>query len=92
MEQGLLLNSSNSQKNEQEFEEKRAGCIAELKEEGWSLACIGAPMVITTLAQFFVQVVSSMMVGHLGELQLSSAAIATSLTGVTGFSLLVSPF
>ncbi|KAM0933274.1 putative multi antimicrobial extrusion protein [Dioscorea sansibarensis] len=90
MEQGLLLNRSRSDENEQEFEERRAGCIiAELREEGWSLACIGAPMVVTTLAQFFVQVVSSMMVGHLGELQLSSAAIATSLTGVTGFSLLL---
>ncbi|KAH7650667.1 Multi antimicrobial extrusion protein [Dioscorea alata] len=89
MEQGLLLNRSRSHENEQDFEERRGGCIAELKEEGWNLACIGAPMVITTLAQFFVPVVSSMMVGHLGELQLSSAAIATSLTNVTGFSLLL---
>ena len=31
-----------------------------------------------------------MMVGHLGELALSSTAIATSLSAATGFSLLVS--
>ncbi|KAK8940076.1 MATE efflux family protein 5 [Platanthera guangdongensis] len=46
-------------------------------------------MVGVTLSQYLVQVTSSMMVGHLGELALSSAAIATSLSGVTGFSLLV---
>jgi MATE family multidrug resistance protein len=34
-----------------------------------------------------------MMVGHLGELALSSAAMALSLSGVTGFSLMVfNPF
>lgn len=31
-----------------------------------------------------------MMVGHLGQLPLSAVAIATALTNVTGFSLLVS--
>ncbi|KAJ0985735.1 hypothetical protein J5N97_004091 [Dioscorea zingiberensis] len=82
MEEGLLRSSES-------FQEERRGCVRELREEGWRLASIAGPMVAATVAQFFVQVVSSMMVGHLGELQLSSAAIATSLTGVTGFSLLL---
>ncbi|XP_009776774.1 protein DETOXIFICATION 3-like [Nicotiana tabacum] len=47
-----------------------------------------APMVAVTVFQYLLQVVSVMMVGHLGELALSSVAIATSLTNVTGFSLL----
>lgn len=51
---------------------------------------IAAPMVTVTLLQYMLQVVSIMMVGHLGQLALSSVAIATSLTNVTGFSLLVS--
>jgi MATE family multidrug resistance protein len=47
-------------------------------------------MVVVNLSQNAVQVSSNMMVGHLpGVLPLSSAAIATSLANVSGFSLLV---
>ncbi|KAG8055827.1 hypothetical protein GUJ93_ZPchr0001g29443 [Zizania palustris] len=47
-------------------------------------------MVAVSLSQYAVQVSSNMMVGHLpGVLPLSSAAIATSLASVTGFSLLI---
>ena len=65
--------------------------IGEVKDEGRRLAYVAGPMMLMSLSQYLVQVISSMMVGHLGELALSSTAIATSLTGVTGFSLLVSP-
>ncbi|RWW50308.1 hypothetical protein BHE74_00043449 [Ensete ventricosum] len=64
---------------------------SELLEEARRLGCVAAPMVAVTLSQFLVQVISSMMVGHLGEVDLAGAAIATSLASVTGFSLLVSP-
>lgn len=50
---------------------------------------IAAPMVAVSVLQYLLQVVSVTMVGHLGQLALSSVAIATSLTNVTGFSLLV---
>ncbi|KAI3976599.1 hypothetical protein MKX01_008457 [Papaver californicum] len=50
---------------------------------------IGGPMVAVTLSMYLLQVISMMMVGHLGELSLSSAALATSLCGVTGFSLML---
>ncbi|KDP34994.1 hypothetical protein JCGZ_09282 [Jatropha curcas] len=46
-------------------------------------------MVAVVLSQYLLQVFSMMMVGHLGELALSSTAIAISLSGVTGFSLLL---
>ncbi|XP_009776776.1 protein DETOXIFICATION 12-like isoform X1 [Nicotiana tabacum] len=49
---------------------------------------IMAPMVAVTVFQYLLQFVSIVMVGHLGQLALSSVAIATSLTNVTGFSLL----
>lgn len=62
--------------------------VGEVKRVGY----LAGPMVAVTLSQYFIQVISSMMVGHLGELPLASAAIATSLAGVTGFSLLVSFF
>ena len=50
---------------------------------------IAMPMVVTTVSQYMLRVISMMMIGHLGELSLSGASIATSLTNVTGFSLLV---
>ncbi|KAL2522202.1 MATE efflux family protein [Forsythia ovata] len=58
--------------------------VQELKK----VSHIAAPMVTVTILQYMLQVVSVMMVGHLGQLALSSVAIATSLTNVTGFSLL----
>ncbi|WOL17556.1 hypothetical protein Cni_G26349 [Canna indica] len=46
-------------------------------------------MVAVMVAQLLVPVISTMMVGHLGELELAGTAMASALTGVTGFSLLV---
>ena len=62
--------------------------VEEIKRLGY----LAGPMVAVTLSQYLLQVISTMMVGHLGELALSSTAIAISLSGVTGFSLLVSRF
>jgi hypothetical protein len=60
------------------------------RSETGKLACLALPMVAVSLSQYAVQVSSNMMVGHLpGVLPLSSAAIATSLASVSGFSLLV---
>ncbi|XP_055828823.1 protein DETOXIFICATION 14-like [Solanum dulcamara] len=50
---------------------------------------IAMPMVVVTLSQHLVRVLSMMMIGHLGELSLSGASIATSLTNVTGYSLIL---
>ncbi|CAN1122744.1 Protein DETOXIFICATION 1 [Linum perenne] len=58
--------------------------VEEVKQQGR----IAAPMVAVALLQYLLQVVSMVMVGHLGTLPLSSVAIAISLTNVTGFSLL----
>jgi MATE family multidrug resistance protein len=60
------------------------------RSETGKLAYLALPMVAVSLSQYAVQVSSNMMVGHLpGVLPLSSAAIATSLASVSGFSLLV---
>ncbi|CAI0393186.1 unnamed protein product [Linum tenue] len=59
--------------------------IQELKRLGY----IAGPMVAVNLSQYLLQVISLMMVGHLGELELSSTAIAVSLSSVTGFSVLI---
>ncbi|OAY57123.1 protein DETOXIFICATION 14 [Manihot esculenta] len=63
----------------------RDGFVKEVKKT----SCIAAPMVAVSVLQYLLQVVSVIMVGHLGDqLALSSVAIATSLTNVVGFSLL----
>lgn len=61
--------------------------VQEIKQLGY----IAGPMVVVTLSQYFLQIISIMMVGHLGKLSLSSTAIAISFCAVSGFSLLVSP-
>ncbi|KAM0055238.1 putative multi antimicrobial extrusion protein [Helianthus debilis subsp. tardiflorus] len=52
------------------------------------VSVIAAPMTVVAVAQYLMQMVVVVMVGHIDELSLSSVAIATSLTNVTGFSLL----
>ncbi|OIT07105.1 protein detoxification 12 [Nicotiana attenuata] len=79
IEEGMLL-------KEKEDKELRWEVIwEEMKEVGY----LAGPMIAVTLSQYFLQVISMMMVGHLGELSLSSTAIALSLAGVTGFSFLL---
>jgi MATE family multidrug resistance protein len=58
-------------------------------EEVKRLGYIAGPMVAATVSQYLLQIISMMMVGHLGELALASTAIAISLAGVTGFSFLL---
>ncbi|XP_027351746.1 protein DETOXIFICATION 3-like [Abrus precatorius] len=53
------------------------------------LSFMAAPMVVVTVSQFLLQVVSLMMAGHLGQLSLAGVALATSFADVTGFSILM---
>ena len=59
-------------------------------QEVKDICFLALPMIAVTLSQYFLQIISIMMVGRLGKLALSSTAIAISLCGVSGFSLLVS--
>lgn len=91
MEEGLLLPRGKDELDQR----KGSGSTGTLTwrsffEEVKRLGCIAGPMVAVILSQYLLQIVSMMMVGHLGELALSSTAIAISLAGVTGFSLFVS--
>lgn len=62
----------------------RKAIVAELKEA----SRIAMPMIVVTVAQYLLRVSPMIMLGHLGELSLSSASIATSLSNVTGYSVL----
>ncbi|KAK7836587.1 protein detoxification 12 [Quercus suber] len=81
MEESLLLKEKSEVK-------KESVTWSALTQELKRVGCIAGPMVAVSLTQNLMQVISLMMVGHLGELSLSSTAISISLAGVTGFSLL----
>ncbi|KAI8534503.1 hypothetical protein RHMOL_Rhmol10G0095000 [Rhododendron molle] len=72
----------------EEKERKVGGKWKEFVGEMKKVGSIATPMVVVTVSQYLLLVVSMSMAGHLGEISLSSAAIATSFTNVTGFSLL----
>lgn len=89
----LLLNKS----SEEEENNNNNGGVGGLKLEGTFIqelkrvSFMAAPMVAVTVSQYLLQVVSLMMVGHLGILvSFSGVAIAMSFAEVTGFSVLVS--
>jgi MATE family multidrug resistance protein len=56
--------------------------------EAKRLLSLAGPLVASCILQNVVQLVSVMFVGHLGELPLAGASLASSLANVTGFSLL----
>ncbi|KAK7271208.1 hypothetical protein RJT34_26916 [Clitoria ternatea] len=64
---------------------EREKVVEELKKQLW----LAGPLTLVSLLNYFLQVTSLMFVGHLGELPLSGASMATSFTSVTGLSLLI---
>ncbi|PON31482.1 Multi antimicrobial extrusion protein [Parasponia andersonii] len=63
---------------------RRKEILEEVKKQLW----LAGPLISVSLLQFCLQMISVMFVGHLGELSLSGASMATSFASVTGFSLL----
>ncbi|KAK7358177.1 hypothetical protein VNO77_00101 [Canavalia gladiata] len=57
----------------------------EVKRQLW----LAMPLMFVGLLNFCIQIISLMFVGHLGELPLSAASMATSFSTVTGFSLML---
>ena len=64
----------------------RKEVFEEVRKQLW----LAGPLITVSLLQYSLQMISVMFVGHLGELALSGASMATSFATVTGFSLLVS--
>ncbi|KAI9174554.1 hypothetical protein LWI28_019158 [Acer negundo] len=50
---------------------------------------LAGPLVVVSFLQSSLLMISVMFVGHLGELSLASASMATSFAGVTGFSFML---
>ncbi|KAJ3692393.1 hypothetical protein LUZ60_012743 [Juncus effusus] len=66
-------------------EERKTEVLVEVKKQLW----LAGPMIAGSLLQNVVQMISIMFVGHLGELSLAGASMASSFAGVTGYSLLM---
>ncbi|CAA0206560.1 unnamed protein product [Arabidopsis thaliana] len=58
---------------------------AELKK----LICFAAPMAAVVITQSMLQIITMVIVGHLGRLSLASASFAISFCNVTGFSFIM---
>ncbi|XP_059630592.1 protein DETOXIFICATION 16-like isoform X2 [Cornus florida] len=63
----------------------RKEIVEEVKKQIW----LAGPLICVSLLQFCLQLISLMFVGHLGELALSGASMATSFATVTGFTVLM---
>ncbi|WCJ22304.1 MATE efflux family protein [Euphorbia peplus] len=66
-------------------DDKRGDFIEEAKKQVW----LSGPLIGVSILQYCLQVISVMFVGHLGQLPLSSASIASSFANVSGFSVLL---
>ncbi|KAK3437727.1 hypothetical protein EUGRSUZ_C02401 [Eucalyptus grandis] len=64
---------------------KKDEIFSEMKQQ----LSLAGPLVSVNLMIYCLQVISVMFVGHLGELALSGASMATSFASVTGLSMLL---
>lgn len=85
MEEPLLPKLSSKKEEVIAAWSKSSGFLQDLKK----VSMMAGPMVVVTVSQFLLQVVSLIMVGHLDQLSLAGVALATSFADVTGFSILV---
>ncbi|CAN1326457.1 Protein DETOXIFICATION 16 [Linum perenne] len=74
--------SSSSSKSNKFF--SRSEIVTEIKKQLW----LAGPLASYNFLTYLIQVISVMFVGHLGELPLSAASLATSLVSVTTLTLL----
>ncbi|KAH7528665.1 hypothetical protein FEM48_Zijuj05G0096200 [Ziziphus jujuba var. spinosa] len=71
--------------NGREISHTKKEIVEEVKKQLW----LAGPLVSVSILVYSLQMISVMFVGHLGELPLSGASVATSFAIVTGFSLLM---
>ncbi|KAK2635319.1 hypothetical protein Ddye_030111 [Dipteronia dyeriana] len=94
LESPLIENQERSTISDNEFDGEtsqegvnraRENFVDEAKKQIW----LAGLLIAVSLLQYCLQVISIMFVGHLGELALSGASMASSFASVTGFSVLL---
>ncbi|KAJ4713474.1 Protein DETOXIFICATION [Melia azedarach] len=83
-EENIIEVLNRDRDNDQSSSEKKKKILEEVKKQLW----LSGPLISVSLLLYCLQMISVMFVGHLGELELSGASMATSFASVTGFSLL----
>lgn len=63
--------------------------VKEMMKEAKKQMWLAGPLISVNVSQYLLQMISLMFVGHLGELPLSGASMASSFTQVTGFTVLM---
>ncbi|KAG8639182.1 protein DETOXIFICATION 16 isoform X2 [Manihot esculenta] len=92
LESSLIPSQELDEEEEEEEEEelcKQNCCRGDFIEEAKKQLWLAGPLIAVSMLQYCLQVISVMFVGHLGELALSSASMASSFGSVTGFSVLL---
>ncbi|GMH13799.1 hypothetical protein Nepgr_015640 [Nepenthes gracilis] len=79
----LILEEGGSERRDGGFE--RDEVVMEVKKQ----LKLAGPLMSVNFLVYCLQVISVMFVGHLGELPLAGASMATSFASVSGFSLLI---
>ncbi|GAY54642.1 hypothetical protein CUMW_158320 [Citrus unshiu] len=86
----LILSNERGHEFDGETSQRQSICSrANVIEEATKQLWLAGPLIAVSLLQYCLQVISIMFVGHLGELALSSASIASSFASVSGFSVLL---
>ncbi|RHN75075.1 putative multi antimicrobial extrusion protein [Medicago truncatula] len=87
---GTAIPNDNGRRNtEPEMEKKWWNKILDIEEAKHQLM-FSLPMIFTNLFYYLITLVSVMLVGHLGDLQLAGATLANSWFSVTGIAVMVS--
>ncbi|KAI8017827.1 Protein DETOXIFICATION 16 [Camellia lanceoleosa] len=94
LESPLLPSSENGNIEHNEKQNNNKECpgsdvSGEITAELYKQVQLAGPLVVVSLLQYSLQIVSVMFIGHLDELSLSSASMASSFTSVTGFSFML---
>ncbi|KAK7320154.1 hypothetical protein RJT34_04888 [Clitoria ternatea] len=84
-QQQVIVNNNNDTKQNR----KRVLLVAETIEEFKKQLWLALPLISVALLNFCIEIISIMFVGHLGQLPLSAASMATSFTSVIGINFLV---
>jgi len=84
----LATDDNGRQNTEPQKEKKWWNKILDITEAKHQLM-FSLPIILTTLLYYSITLVSVMIVGHLGELQLAGATLANSWFGVTAIGVMV---
>lgn len=83
--------------DEEEESNLESPLVGQKRQEGWCRfgeeakrqIWLAGPLIGVSVLQYSLQVIGIMFVGHLGNLPLSGASLASSFANVSGFSVLV---